>query len=92
MANQDNLIVPPVLGNISLPDRNPHPDPAPALQQNEELENMIRNVVAQMLNSERSDIIHNVIRTAAKQVPVVDTTIEERHRNNLSEIDKIPDS
>lgn len=41
-----------MLVDINLPNLTPNSDPAPALQPNNNLANMIRNVVAQMLNSD----------------------------------------
>lgn len=38
-----------------------------------------------MLHSKGHYMRHNIIRTDVKQIPIVDQTIYETHRNNLSD-------
>lgn len=88
MANPNNLVRPSLLGNS---DQNPQPGASPALQPAPELQNLVRNLVTQILNTDGRTIIQNIIGTDTNSIPVTDQIIDERHRNNLTEIDKIPD-
>uniref|UniRef100_A0A034VZ85 Retrovirus-related Gag polyprotein from transposon HMS-Beagle n=1 Tax=Bactrocera dorsalis TaxID=27457 RepID=A0A034VZ85_BACDO len=79
MANPNNLIRPPVL---------PSPNPNPAQP---DLANQVRELLGQLLLTDGRNIIQSIIKNDMIPAPIVDQTIDERYRNNLSDMDKIPD-
>lgn len=87
MANPNNLIRPPVLNTP-----NPNPIPNPSVEphnsrMNTELENRISLICEQQCRN----IVQSIINPNADINYGNDQTIEERYRENLHDLDKIPD-
>lgn len=80
MANPNNLIRPPVLNT-------PNPIPNPTVQLNEELDNRIAAICAQQCRI----IVQSIINPNNDANYGTDQNIDDRYRNDLSELDKIPD-
>lgn len=81
MANHNNLIRPPVL----------NAPPPPLLQPRPELMDLVRDAVARMMVTDRRNMIRGIINTNNNPPPVVDQIIEERYRDNIADIEKVPD-
>lgn len=96
MANPNGLIRPPVLGT---PPPNPSPMPAqpsisaqaPNTPNAAELTALITNIVSQVLSSQTKSLVQSYLNPNSELVTATDQTIEERHRNNLADLDKVPD-
>lgn len=94
MANPSNLLRPPILNNPTPPPQTntPNPPAAPGNTINmSELQATITSIVTQVLSSQAKDLVRTYLNPNAELTTAKDQTIEAQYRNNLSELDKIPD-
>lgn len=87
MANPNNLLRPPVLNNPSPPSPSP-PQPSGSAQQNLTLNDI--NAIVRMCQ-EQSLIAVRQVLNPYEHISGTDQGIDERYRENLSDLDKIPD-
>ena len=88
MTSPHNIIRPSLLSNNPTPTQTTTPNPAP--QVSPELNNLIKNMLTQMLQTDGQTIIQSFLNNNPNQ-NITDQTIDERFRNDMSELDKIPD-
>lgn len=81
MANQNNLIRPPVLPN---PPQN-------AQLSIEDLTSLISNIASDVLRRQGPQVVQAALNPNNNQENARDQQIEDRHRENLNDMDKIPD-
>lgn len=79
MSNPNNLVRPPVL-NVNVPN------PVPNNENNRNMEEMIARICAQ-----QCQIAINQILDPNANIGGIDQVIEERYRNDLADLDKVPD-
>lgn len=82
MANPNNLIRPPVLGHNTTPP--------PAQQISPDLANIIRAMVSQAIEASGPELVRTTLGNNNNPI-IKDQTIEEQYRNNMAEMDKVPD-
>lgn len=96
MANPNNLIRPPVL-NVQEQNLNVQPPPQGQPQQannviaNEALDRLVTGIINRVLRNEGRQIIQSIINPNSDQFIGADQPILPQFRENLSELDKIPD-
>lgn len=88
MSNPNNLIRPPVLGNTT--PVAPIGPSGSGTQISPELAHLVKNAVTQMLQTDGQSIIQSILNNGTNQ-NIRDQTIDERYRDNMNEMDKIPD-
>lgn len=81
MTNSNPIIRPPVLGQPTTSQQ----------AANMEMENMITNIVNRVCNKNCKDIVESMMNPNSDRNRGIDQIIEPEHRNNLNELDKIPD-
>lgn len=93
MANPNNLIRPPVLNNPTPPA--PSTAASPAAPNNTfdvgELQSIVTTIVTQVLSSQAKDLVRKYLNPNSELTTATDQTIEARYRDNLSDLDKVPD-
>ncbi len=82
--NQDSIIRPPVLRQP--PSAQAPPNPSQPANATPEFREIIRNLMTEILQTDNS-ILH---RDNIQQI-MTDQTIDERFRDNISDMDKVPD-
>lgn len=94
MANPNNLIRPPVLNN-PIPPAQPSTAVPPAAPSNtfntSELQSIVTSIVTQVLSSQAKDLVRTYLNPNSELTTATDQTIEAQYRNNLSDLDKVPD-
>lgn len=88
MSNPSNLIRPPVLGNTT--PVAPAGPSGSGTQISPELAHLVKNVVTLILQTDGQSIIQSILNNGTNQ-NIRDQTIDERYRDNMNEMDKIPD-
>lgn len=89
MANQNNLIRPPVLPSSSAP--NPNPNQQNAQLSIQDLTALISRISTDILRNEGPQVVQAILNPNVGVDHVSDQRIEDGHANNLNELDKIPD-
>lgn len=88
MANPNNLIRPPVLNRGNAEE----PPVAPARPLTlAELTPLISQIATQVLQQQVPSMVQNVLNPNANIGLVSDQIINEEHRNNMQDLDKVPD-
>ena len=85
MSNPNNLIRPPVLNQPEIrPERQ-------EVVMSVELRNAIASIVTQTLRTEGAQIFNSIINPNSNEFSGVDQAINQEHRANIGDLDKIPD-
>lgn len=85
MANQNNLIRPPVL------PQNPNPGPANGQLSIEDLTALISRISTEVLRNQGPQVVQAVLNPDVDLSDARDQVINDEPRNNLADLDKIPD-
>lgn len=92
MSNPNNLVRPPVFPLPPAPAQAPAQAPAPAqANDRENLENLITLIATNTFNNQGRNIIRNLLNPATDFNNVPDQIIRPELRNELNDLDKIPD-
>lgn len=90
MANQDKLIRPAIINIPPNPSTLP-PNPSTAsTSQNAQFEENIRRIVTRVCTEQCRSIVESILNPNA-EISGTDQGIDERFRDNLTELDKVPD-
>lgn len=89
MSNPNNLVRPSILNNPQPPGPNNPPNPQNPLN-NPQMEAAIVNLVTQICRENCRSIVENILDPNA-DIIAGDQIIEERYRENLNDMDKVPD-
>lgn len=84
MANPNNLLRPPILNNLP----PTQPQPSGSAQQNSNVNNI--DAIVRMCQEQSRIAVRQILNPNA-YISGSDQEIEERYRENLSDLDKIPD-
>lgn len=95
---QNNVIRPPVLGNVgaqaqagsSTPLDTPSLSaPSGVRSATPEFRSLIRDLMTNILETDGQDLVRDILHP--RQQAMTDQTIDERYRDNLTDMDKVPD-
>lgn len=95
----NNIIKPSVLSQPSQSSQSSQPSQPPdqdtprssQLQNSFELQSLIASIVSQVLASQGPTLMRNYMNPNAELATATDQNIDSQYRNNLAELDKIPD-
>ncbi|XP_075151143.1 uncharacterized protein LOC142225255 [Haematobia irritans] len=90
MSNPNNLIRPPILTPPNNQPNNPNIPPIPPINHNAQSEADIINVVTRICREQCRNVVENMLNPNA-DISGIDQGIDERYRENLTDLDKVPD-
>lgn len=92
MSNPNNLLRPPLLNpNQAGANANQQASPMNGQINLDELRTLITNIASSVLRQEGPQVVQQTLNADANSANITDQTIDERHRDNLTDFDKIPD-
>ena len=93
MSNPNNLLRPPLLNpNQAGANANQQASPMNGQINLDELRTLITNIASSVLRQEGPQVVQQTLNANANSANITDQTIDERHRDNLTDFDKIPDA